>query len=40
VLVFLCSRVKISPARVFDVLLVVMLAPAAVAAVWLILTAM
>jgi hypothetical protein len=31
---------KISPARLFDVLLAVMLAMAAVAALWLIVTAM
>jgi hypothetical protein len=31
---------RISPARVFDVLLAVMLALAAVAALWLIITAM
>ena len=40
VVVLLCKRMRISPARMFDVLLVVMLALAAVAALWLIITAM
>jgi hypothetical protein len=40
VLVLLCKRMKISPARVFDVLLAAMLVLAAVAALWLIMTAM
>jgi hypothetical protein len=40
VFVLLCTRMKISPARVFDVLLAAMLVLAAVAALWLIMTAM
>jgi hypothetical protein len=40
VFVLLCKRMKISPARVFDVLLAAMLVLAAVAALWLIMTAM
>ena len=38
--VLLCKRVKISPTRLLDVLLAVMLALAAVAALWLIITGM
>ena len=38
--VLLCKRMKISPTRLFDVLLAVMLALAAVAALWLIITGM
>jgi hypothetical protein len=40
VLVLLSRRMKISPARMVDVLLMVMLALAAAAALWLIITAM
>ena len=40
VVVLLCKRMKISLARAFDVLLAAMLVLAAVAALWLIMTAM